>query len=348
MNRILLLLQLYSILFMVDVARAQQAATVMDSNSTKVKVEAVTLYEGQGIPFLKWKREIYLVDNSALVNYANLTGRFTEKVASATVNGRKLIVTDDGSFLLRLEFSGEEKSFIISATNLEGKVFRMQYKVSLADPAAMQTVNREAVRIKPFRWRFSGGAGYTIISYRQENVIPYEQKVITVKAGAIYRAIPEKLDLGVNGFYNIVPLTSNSTEGYQIQYLGVNVRAGYHLVKAPSTLRVIFNFGMYINSSYGNVGFADMYGPQISPEFIYVFDNGNSLFSYFKYAHSLSGSQGISLKNNREVATGLHYSFPVSESNRMSVGIDLSQLSLSLAEAWASTNTYSLSAGISF
>ncbi len=120
------------------------------------------------------------------------------------------------------------------------------------------------------------------------------------------------------------------------------------MIDAPAKLRFNIYGGFYFNTSYGAVGFADMYGPQISPEFTYVFNNGNSLFGYVKYAHSLSGSQGISLKNNREVATGVHYSFPILASNRLSVGIDLSQLSLALADAWASTNTYSLSAGISF
>jgi hypothetical protein len=330
--------------FSLTMAHAQQAATVMDSNSMKVRVEAVTLYQGQGIPFLQWKRSIYLVENTAFVNYANITGRFKEKVLTATLNGRLLSVSEDGSFVVRLEFSGEEKSFIIAATDSQNKVHRMQYKITQAVPGATATY----AKIKPFRWRFSAGAGYTIISYRQQDITTYEQKVITVKAGVIYRAIPEKLDLGVNGFFNVLPLTSTSIDGYQIQYLGVNVRAGYHVIKAPNPFRFIFNFGFYFNNSYGNVGFADMYGPQISPEFMYVFDNGNSLFSYVKYAHSLSGSQGVSLKNNREVATGLHYSFPVSTSNRLSIGVDLSQLSLSLADAWASTNTYSLSAGISF
>ena len=91
-----------------------------------------------------------------------------------------------------------------------------------------------------------------------------------------------------------------------------------------------------------------MYGPQISPDITYIFNNGHSLFTYVKYAYSLSGSKGISLKDNREVALGSHYSFPLSTKTRLSIGIDLSQLSLSLADAWASTNTYSLSAGLSF
>lgn len=325
--------------------QAQQAASVMDSNGMRVKVEAVTLYQGQGIHFLQWKRETYFVENATFTTYANLTGRFKQKVLNATINGRNLPVSEDGSFVVRLEFTGEEKSFILSVYDENSKVHRMQYKISQATPTGVVP----AMKIqKPFRWRFSAGAGFTIISYRQYSDIVFNQNVVTVKLGVIYRAIPQVLDFGLNSFYNLLALSSTSSDNYKIQYMGINVRAGYHVIKSPNTLRFIINGGMYFNNSYGEVGFSDMYGPQISPEFTYVFDNGNSLFWYLKYAHSLSDSAGISLKNNREVAGGVHYSFPVSEQNRVSVGIDVSQLSLSIENKWASSNTYSLSSGISF
>ena len=331
--------------FILHNAQAQQAASVVDNNSLKVQVQEVSLYKGQGIPFLSWKKEVYFVESTAFVNYANILGRFKEKVLSATMNGRTLAVSDDGSFNARLEYTGEEKSFILTVTDANNKIYRMQYKVSAANPKAMQLISNAKTT---FRWRFSAGAGLTLISYRQQDTATFDQKVITIKAGTIYRAIPEKLDLGLNAFFNLLPLSSNSPVGNKIQYLGINARAGYHLIDAPSSLRVTLNGGFYFNNSYGNVGFANMYGPQISPEFIYVLDNGHSIFSYFKYAYSLSGSKGISLKDNREVAVGAHYSFPVSTKNRLSIGVDLSQLSLSLTDAWATTNTYSLSAGISF
>ncbi len=327
-------------------ALAQQTASVIDSNPPRVKVEEVTLFEGQGIPFLGWSKETYLVETTPFANYVNLSGRFKEKIVSATVNGRTLAFNEAGFFIVRLEFTGEEKSFILTVTDSKNKVYRMQYKTSLTTPKVMQTV----AGLKPFRWRFSAGAGFTIISYRQFDTVStvFEQKVVTVKGGVIYKAVPDKLDLGFSAFFNLLPLTSTSLDGYKIQYLGLNLRAGYHVVDAPSSLRFTINGGVYFNNSYGTVGFTNMFGPQISPEFIYVFENGNSLFWYGKYAYSLSGSKGISLKDNREVAAGVHYSFPISPSNRLSIGIDVSQLSLSLSDAWASTNTYSLSGGISF
>jgi hypothetical protein len=326
-------------------AFAQQAASVMDSNVVKVKIEEVNLYKDQGIPFLAWLRDTFVVESVGGSNYVTVRGQFKEKVINATVNGRTLNRNESGYFAAKLDFTGEEKSFIITVTDANNKIFRMQYKMS-------QVADKKKIAVGPLpgvvRWRFSAGAGLTLISYRQQDISTYDQKVVTVKAGVVYRLLPGELDLGVNAFYNLVPLSSTSVDGYKIQYMGINVRAGYHILDSDSPLRVTLNGGMYFNNSYGNVGFANMYGPQISPEFVYIFNNGNSLFLYLKYAHSLSGSTGISLNDNREVATGLHYSFPISQSNRLSIGVDMSQLSLSLPDVWASTNTYSLSAGISF
>jgi len=260
----------------------------------------------------------------------------------ATLNGKEMVVNDDGEFDIYFAFPGEEKTFLIGVTDIQNHYYLMQYKISPVIDRDERGANWSP------RWRFSLGAGYTLISYREKGVTDFEQKVITVKLATSYRIIPEKLDLGFGGFYNAITISTTSPNGYKIQYLGFNLRAGYHLLDAPSSLRIVLQGGLYFNDSFGTVGFANMYGPQISPEFSYIFNNGHSLFWYGKYAFSFSGTTGISFKDNREVAAGVHYSIPISQFNRFTVGVDVSQLSLSLGTAWASTNTYSLSAGLSF
>jgi len=94
--------------------------------------------------------------------------------------------------------------------------------------------------------------------------------------------------------------------------------------------------------------FSNMFGPQLSPELIYFFKNGNSLFWYGKFAYALASEHTTFFKDNREVATGMHYSFPITLKNRLSVGVDLAQLNLSVDKHWACTNTYTLSGAISF
>jgi len=195
--------------------------------------------------------------------------------------------------------------------------------------------------------RFSFGTGLTLISYRQQDTTTFEEKALTIKGGAVYRLIEHVLDVGLSAFYNAAIL-DNTSPVDQVKYFGANLRATYHLIDEPSRIRVNLSGGLYWNSSSGNVGFANMIGPQLFPDVTFVFSNSHSLMIYGKYAFAFKNQSGNSLLNNREVASGVHYSFPVSSLNRLSIGVDASQLNLSVPDAWASTNTYSLSMGLSF
>ena len=332
-------------------AQAQQAATIVDTGNEPIrwqaKIEEVRQSAGQtGIPFLLWTKDVVLVESTSYLNYVDIQGRFKEKISQATLNSKQMPVKEDGTFDIHFGFPAESKIFVITAVDSKNKVYRMQYKITPVD-------HQEVIldKIPTHRWRFSAGAGVTLLSFRQQNVVPFNEYALTVKGSATFRLVPDKLDLGISSFFNALPIGSQSVAGYKIQYLGVNGRVSWNLVGSPSPLRININAGLYYNTSISAVGFANMYGPQLYPEFIYVFDNGNSLLLYGKYSPALSQTQIISFKDNREVALGMHYSFPITFSNRMSVGVDVSQLSLSVTTPksdWASTNTYSLSAGISF
>ena len=210
--------------------------------------------------------------------------------------------------------------------------------------------HQEAVlsKIPTHRLRYSAGMGGTLLSFRQQNVVPFNQFAWTVKGGINYRLVPDHFDLSCSGFMNLLPIDSQSPAGFKIQYIGLNGRIGWTVLGSPSPFRITINAGLYYNTSISAVGFTNMIGTQLYPEFIYVFKNGHSLLLYGKISPALG--RPLSVSDNREVATGIHYSFPISPSNRMSVGMDISQLNLSVANPsdWASTNTYSISSGISF
>lgn len=334
-------------------AQAQQAASIPDLSDHgpvrwEAKVEEVQPKEGkklEGIPFLKWTKETVEVETTAFLHYTNIQGKFTEKVSQATLNSKQMPVKEDGTFDIHFGFPSTAKTFVITAIDSKNRTYRMQYKIN---PVDHQEVILE--KIAPHRWRFSAGAGLTRLSFRQRNVNAFNQWAVTLKGSATYRLVPDKLDLGFSSFFNAIPFSTTSTAGYKIQYIGVNGRIGWNLISS-NPIRVNINAGLYFNTSLSTIGFANMYGPQLYPEFIYIFDNGNSLILYGKYSPALSQSLSISFAANREVAVGVHYSFPITFSNRMSVGFDMSQLSLTTTTPvndWASTNTYSLSAGISF
>lgn len=336
-------------------ANAQQAATVIDSNATSVKIEPVESLKDLGIPFLTWSKETYLMEKQKKENVVEVSGSFSAKVLNASINGKSLKVNPKGEFKYVLKFSGDTKAFIVSAMDEAQKTWRMNYKI------VPESSNKMTLKVGDFvdenaiipKWRYSFGAGYTLISYRDYQDVILKQNTLTIKGGVVYRAIDSVLDLGLSGFYNVAALGSTSlgltsVSGEKLRYLGINARATYHVIDAPSNIRFNVSGGFYWNSSLGQLGFSDMVGPQIYPDVTYVFANGNSLYLYTKFAASISNARGLSFKTNREVASGLHYSFPVSRLNRMTVGVDVSQLSLDINDAWASTNTYSLSTGISF
>ena len=328
--------------FALQAAHAQQSASIAEAFRWQANLVEVKAYDPQGIPFLKWSSTKVLIESTATLYYTNLKGRFSEKITQATLNSKKIPVNKEGGFYVHFGFPKESKTFVITATDANNKVYRMQYKIVSTDK--QEAALEKAV---PRRWRFNAGAGITRLSFRQKLVEPFNQFALTVKGGFAYRLFPETLDFSTSAFFNAFPFLSTSST-YKIQYIGVNSRLVWNLITS-NPLRVNVSAGVYYNTSISTVGFTNMYGPQLYPEFIYIFDDGTSLLLYGKFSPAFSQTTKISLKDNREVAGGMHYSFPISFTTRMSVGVDISQLSLSIASGdWATTNTYSLSAGLSF
>lgn len=277
-----------------------------------------------------------------LLQFTQIQGKFKEPVQQASLNSKVIPVNEDGSFDVQFGFPPDIRGFSMTAVDKKNKIYRTYFRIQPVDKS------EDFIRKLGPLWKFSVGGGFTLLSFRQKNVDSFSQGAFTVKAGASYKIIPEKLDLGLVGFINSVAFASNSKNNLTVQYVGLNGRFGYNLIGSPSPLRVNINAGLYYNTSLSTVGFANMYGPQLYPEVIYLFKNGHSLVTYGKFSPAFSFSPKISFKENRELAMGAHYSFPLSPLRRFSVGMDLSQLTLNLNDDWATTNTYSISAGYSF
>lgn len=308
----------------------------------KAKLETAPNISDNGIPFLSLGEKEVDIQTGNMLQFTQLKGKFTEPVTQASINSKVFPVQEDGTFEVQFGFPPDVRGFAMTAVDKKNRIYRTHYRFKPVDKSE-DDINK----LGP-RWKFVAGGGFTLLSFRQKNVTPFSQGAFTVKAGANFKIIPEQLDMGLVGFVNSVPFGSTSPEGLKVQYIGLNGRIGYNLIGAPNALRVNVNAGVYYNTSLSLVGFANMYGPQLYPEFIYLFQNGHSLIGYGKFSPALSFSKKISFTENRELAIGAHYSFPLSPLYRLSVGIDISQLTLNLKNDWASTNTYSISSGFSF
>jgi len=350
LNQFISLTFIFIFVFNPREARAQQAASISEGFTNSVfwkgKIEGEVL-DRTGELFVDWSDEFLAIDHNYFQNHVHIQGKFKQNVAKVILTseqGSQELEVHGRSLDFNLVFHDEGNEFRLTATDSNGVVHLMHYRI-----VQLGGVENGVKHID--RWRFMLGAGGTVLSFRQQNVVPFNEDALTLKGGFTYRLAPDLWDLGVSSFFNALAFDSKSVAGYKIQYLGVNVRIGYHLIRAPSALRININTGIYYNTSLSTVGFLDMYGPQLYPEVIYIFPNGHSLLLYAKYSPAISPHHDFFTNSNREVATGMHYSFPISPTNGMSVGVDVSQLNLSVVSQdgnWASTNTYSLSTGISF
>jgi hypothetical protein len=334
-----------SLLWCFTSAQAQQTTAVTEPQIWHANIEEDKTNTAYGIPFLSLSNKQLQIEGSGKLHFTNISGRFRSKVIDATFNSKEITLKEDGSFELPFGFPLDAKTFTITAIDEKQKLFRAVYKIIPID------LDEKVYQPAPpplKRLRYSAGLGLTSLSFRQKNVASFSQMAATVKASGSYRLVPDQYDLGVSAFFNLVPFSSNSPAGYKIQYLGINARIGRPIIKAPSKIRLNLNAGIYYNTSVSSIGFTNMIGPQLYPEAIYLFNNGNSLLAYAKYSPALSNSLSISFKENRELAMGFHYSFQLLQKHRVSIGLDLSQLNLNIDSDWASTNTYSLSAGYSF
>jgi hypothetical protein len=327
-------------LLTIESALAQQAESMNASARFNAIIEDTGQFINQGIPFLNWDQSDLQVEVVGDLMKTVLIGHVDHPVKQIFFNGKEIQANEQGDFELSHEFKMETRTFNMRIVDADTKSYFGQYRIRAAD------IKDEKAAKSLFRFNF--GAGITSLSYRQQRIEPFSQLALTIKGGAVYPIWKNQLDAGFSGFYNVIGFGSSSPRGYKMRYMGLNGRLGYSVIKAPSKLKMNINVGIYYNTSYSDIGFGNMMGPQLYPEISYHFDNGHSLHAYGKLSPAFSNDYSISFNDNREIAAGVHYAFPLNAVNRLSIGIDISQLKLSVEPNWGVTNTYSLSGGISF
>lgn len=341
----------FSVLFFSS-AQAQQTVSPTEPTRWKARITEIktTPTAPAAIPVLKWTPQEIWVDSQGPVQYARIKWAIEGEYQTVSINGRAIKPKADGTFDVNFGFTNNEKAFRVSVVTQAGKNYQGSFKIAQIGEAQVATAPAK-------RLRFTAGLGGTLINYKQRTaggtqVADFSQYAVTVKGGSSFRVIPDKLDASVSAFMNVAALSAKSndatiTEKYDIRYLGVNLRAGYHVIRAPSQFRLIMNAGFYYNTSYGNIGFSNMYGPQVYPELSYIFNNGHAALLYAKFSPALFNGT-IDFKSNKEAAMGAYYVFPMNPKLRMAVGFDISKLDLATVDQRASTTTYSLSTGVSF
>jgi len=324
-------------------AYAQDQKTKWDA-----KVEASTpTPENTGIPFLEWTKDVVHVDQSSYLNYVDLEGHLKEKVLQVMLNGKPIPLDhEEGFFKIRLGFPGQSKTFLITVVDQNEKKLQMQYFISPVDHSEI-TIEKNTRK----RWQFGLGIGGNLVSFRQFTFDSFDEYAIQLK-GSVDFNFSDRFSLGLNTSFDAFSLDSNSPANLSIQIAELEIRLGWKLFRTPSPFQITLYLGENLITSLSEtIGFKNIYGPGLRPELSYTFGNGNRVLVYGKYSMLLSKSvSGVGITSNREVSLGSAFSFPISYSNRLWIGLDASQLNLDTTSPsnWVSMNTYGLSVGISF
>jgi hypothetical protein len=223
------------------------------------------------------------------------------------------------------------------------------FALSILPAAGAEVPQQKKIRTeaKPqrSRWRKSLGLGATNLHYSQTQVAPFTQRFITLKGGLETTIPGSAWSIGGSFFFNSLSLSNTGI--YQLRILGVNLRSGRFLTPPESSVQVRLNGGVYYNTSFSEIGFKDMVGPQIFPEFSFRISQARSVMTYFKYSPVLvEGS--FDILSNRELAAGLYFRQLISATMSWFVGIDYAELDARISSEQANMRSLSLGAGLGF
>lgn len=173
-------------------------------------------------------------------------------------------------------------------------------------PSALSTESH------PSKWSMSAGVGFTYFNYVEDPAsVDLNETGITPKFAIAYWMIPRALDLGVSGFFTLLPVSHSPATFESSRSYGANGRIGYLLPFAPSGIGFKLLAGWYfwsLRTSDKSYGVDLLSGPQM------VLAMGNwqvkrAYSGYLKFA-PISESPSTMTFANRELAIGLSAPLP--------------------------------------
>ncbi len=205
----------------------------------------------------------------------------------------------------------------------------------------------------PRKLFINGGLGVTSISYAETNITGSENFssiVLSPKISAILILPSPVWSLGFSAYATALQLTSS--RDVSARFLGLNARAGYRVPFLPEPWQLTLMAGYYYTTMFvkpASFGYRNVGGPQLFPTVRRAFKTGDFASAYFKYSPI---ANGVSLlgPTNREIGTGVSYTFSGRRANPLSAYFDYStfNLDLPLQEFRMSTSSITLGASYGF
>lgn len=172
--------------------------------------------------------------------------------------------------------------------------------------------------------------GFSFISYSQAPALPFQFDALTFKLSYLHRFELSRWDLAANGFITALPL-GQDPNGNTLRFLGLNLRAGYHLLaNSKSSWDLALLGGIYYTTMFvspGSYGFQNATGPQLYPALSYSFGPRLTLGIYGKYSPVTNGLSFLAL-SNRELAEGVWMAWTLRSGHPISLTLDHSDFYL--------------------
>ncbi len=290
-----------------------------------------------------------------------LSGQLTDPEASLVIAEQKFPVEPGGRFTLKVPRPTKTTEVTVKVVDAYGKVEEEHINIIIRAAAASssdsskgqggessgkESSEKFAVEDISSNKRFFGtvSVGISQISYTGPGVTTALKEIAaTPKFSGTYVLIPDRWDLTAN-LYFTAPILKSSESGTTLNFLGSNVRGGYHLTPPKAPWKLIFGFGIYYTTTFSNqtIGYANVSGPQVYPILQRRFSADKVFSVYFKYSPVSDSFQLLNLSNH-ELASGISYRY-----KKVVSGFDFSHLKLKTAVGTAASTSYSLSVGYLF
>ena len=292
-----------------------------------------------------WAQDTVKVEDKGVYQEALLEGSLPEKSTALKLNGRPIPLRPDAGFKILLGFQGTEKTFSLEYINAESAPVTETFTLSLN--RSQGTGTRKLVKNSGgAKSSYSVGVGIVFLHFEQTDIVPFDEKAISLKGSYNLRFPNKHWDFGVSSFYNVAVLGSDTLE-HPVKFLGVNAKVGYNFNPENRSVQFSLAAGLYYNTSFGDIGFTNVAGPQLYPV-LTVFQGEKNAFRFYGKFSPVSNVGGqLHLSTDHEVALGVSYSTYFGK-QLVFFAFDYAKLDLTQDPTSVSVSTNSLSVGLGF
>lgn len=298
----------------------------------KITIAPAEPKSGTGIQGLQISREPIQPEpgqqNYQIIAKIQVKGTYLREDWHLLVNNNEVTTGKDGTFRVALAFAGPATQLLFSAVGPRGQIEKQSFALSFPGFAFWAADLKDPLKK---RHSFSATLGATLLGYEETDSDPLNQIAMTGKMAYTYLLFPPRWDFGASAYMNLATVSTNQP-GKTARFLGLNARIGYVVPGVQEPWRLSLMSGVYWVSMFvtGNeFGFNNLMGPQVFPVLRKMMPSGDSIVGYGKFSPVGSGLSFLNL-GNREIAFGASYIHRLSGFHALSVGLDFSDLRLSI------------------